>query len=100
MRNNLLLIPAALLIIAILPLPYGYYTLLRLVVTIGASAVAWLDYQETKTAGPWVLVFGMTALLFNPLIPVYLSRNSWFFLDIAAAAIFTAKWFVSKQKVA
>ncbi|WP_409565960.1 DUF6804 family protein [Rhizobium leguminosarum] len=40
MRNNLILVPVALLFVALLPLPYGYYTFLRLVIAASAAYLA------------------------------------------------------------
>ena len=37
-------IPAAMLIIALAPLPYGYYTLLRIVVCGASAFLAWQHY--------------------------------------------------------
>jgi hypothetical protein len=31
---------------------------------------------------------GLVALLFNPVVPVHLTREIWFFIDLAVAAIF------------
>ena len=89
-----MLVPAALLVIAVLPLPYGYYQLLRLAVTAVALYIAWSEYQASNGMTGWALAFGLCALLFNPLIPVHLSRESWFVIDLAVAGIFGAYWFV------
>lgn len=80
-------IPAALLLAAIMPLPYGYYIALRLVVCIAAAWLAVLDYQRTATVTPWVIGLGVVAILFNPVVPVHLTREIWFFLNIATAAL-------------
>ena len=75
----------AMLFIALLPLPYGYYTLLRIVVTI---AFAWeaVALSRVNRAGLAVL-FGFVALLFNPVIPVHLSRGVWAPIDVVAALL-------------
>lgn len=93
MPKALLLIPAAFLIVATMPLPYGYYTLLRLIVTIAGVFFAWSEFQTHQRLTVWVLLFGFLALLFNPVIPVHLNREMWFVLDLGAAAIFIACWF-------
>lgn len=39
----------------------------------------------------WAIVmFGVIALLFNPIVPVHLSRSIWSPIDIAAAVAFIA----------
>lgn len=82
------LLPATMLLIAILPLPYGYYTLLRIVFCITASIMAFNVYSKTNSLGFWVITFALIALLFNPIIPVFLTRELWFFIDIAVAGLF------------
>lgn len=95
MRNNLILVPVALLFVALLPLPYGYYTFLRLVIAASAAYLAWQDYRKKNAFNGWSLILSMVALLFNPLIPVYLDRGSWFIIDLAVAGIFAMRWHVS-----
>ncbi|MGO7954924.1 DUF6804 family protein [Rhizobium leguminosarum] len=95
MRNNLILLPVALLIIALLPLPYGYYSFLRVVIAASAAYLAWQDYRKKNAFNGWSLILSMVALLFNPLIPVYLDRESWFVIDLAVAGIFAMRWHVS-----
>ena len=90
------LAPAAALLIAILPLPYGYYTLLRLVVCGATAFIAYQAYGERGHVSGWVVVFGILALLFNPLIPVQLNRELWAPIDIGAAVIMLIHWRRSK----
>lgn len=71
--------------------PYDYYTLLRWI-TCGVSAyMAWYSAELAKDG--WVWIFGITALLFNPLIPVHLSRDTWAVIDLAAAALMVVSLF-------
>ncbi len=83
-----LLIPAVLLVIAVMPLPYGYYTLLRLVVTIAAAITAYASYQTARSVTWHVIVMGLVALLFNPIVTVALSRSAWLPIDLLTAGIF------------
>ena len=85
MTKKILYIPAILLFIAIFGLPYGYYTLLRLVVT-GISVYAAFFLFERDGVNFWA--FLGIALLFNPLIPVYLSREVWFPINVIVGVYF------------
>lgn len=76
-------ISAALLILALADLPYGFYTFLRLVVCGTAAFGAFAAYVTDR--GAWVIVLGLLALLFNPVFPVYLDRGTWAFMDIITA---------------
>lgn len=84
------LVPAAMLLIALLPLPYGYYTLLRLVVTGWALFLVWFEYEGRSSVTPWAVGFAVIAALFNPIVPVHLDRDTWRVIDVAIAAVFGA----------
>jgi len=81
-------VPAIMLLVAILPLPYGYYTLLRIVVCISATIIAYEAYEKINRLGFWAVCFSLTALLFNPIIPIFLDRELWFFIDLVVAGLF------------
>lgn len=83
---------------AVAPLPYGYYTLLRLVVALGEGFLAWQVYQAKRAANAGVMTFGLLALLFNPIVPVHLTREIWFFIDLGAAALFAVHWYRSEPQ--
>ncbi len=82
------------LLVALAPgLPYGYYTLLRWVCCAVFVLLAYLAWSLKKPAGIWVL--GFFALLFNPLVPVYLGREVWVVLDVIAAVVIAGStWFL------
>jgi len=52
--------------------PYGYYQLLRFVVCGVSVYVAYVAYKWQKIWATWL--FGIIAVLFNPIIPIHLSR--------------------------
>jgi uncharacterized membrane protein YccC len=82
------LICAGLLFLALLRLPIGYYTFLRLAVTAGAVVFA---YHRVRRSGLtiWVVAFAAMALLFNPIWPVYLKdRSLWAPIDILGGVLF------------
>jgi len=81
-------IPAAMLILALFHLPYGYYTLLRIVVTVCSAYLSRLEYISTQKISFFVITFGLLALLFNPIIPIYFSKSIWAGIDLLAALIF------------
>lgn len=94
-----LYICAAMLLIGVAPLPYGYYTLLRLVACGVFAFAAFAAFQKKNSVLPWVN--GVLVLLFNPLIPVHLEKGVWVILDMAAAVylLATAKMITSRQNV-
>jgi hypothetical protein len=76
------------LIIAVAPLSYGYYTLLRLVATVMFCWAAVVSCKRKASFLP--CAFGLFALLFNPIIPVSFEKEIWAVLDITAAGFLLA----------
>ena len=67
-------------------LPYIYFQILRFVVTASAIFYAFLAHSEQKTIV--MAVFSCIAILFNPLIPFYMKRETWIIVDISTGIIF------------
>jgi len=89
------MITAAMLLGALAPWPYGYYRLLRLVTCGVAVYVAFTAYSWQKMWAVWL--FGFIALLFNPLIPIHLSKELWQPINIICALLFIVVGFVLKE---
>lgn len=95
--KNLLLICAALLFLSVLKLPIGFYTFLRIIVSITAIAVIAREYNNKLTF--WTITFGIIAILFNPVIPIYLNNKSaWMPIDVLVGIVFIIKSFNLKRK--
>ncbi len=75
----------AAVLIGLLPMPYGYYMLLRTVLCAVAAYAAFL--QSNRASGLfWVLL--ALAVLYNPLIPVYLGQKQiWIIVNFATLAV-------------
>jgi glucan phosphoethanolaminetransferase (alkaline phosphatase superfamily) len=65
--------------------PYGYYQLLRFVVCGVSVYVAYTAYTWQKMWAVWL--FGFIAVLFNPLIPIHLSREAWQPINVICAIL-------------
>jgi hypothetical protein len=73
---------AALLFVAVLPLPYAYYEILRVAVCLGVLYMLVKEWPllEGQTKGVFIVI----AVLFNPFSPIYLSKIIWMIIDIVA----------------
>jgi len=73
--------------ISLLPLPGGFYFLTRILVTIVAIVAMCQNFDNGingRTIG-----FGIIALIFNPIIPVFLhDKGLWVIIDIVALVVF------------
>jgi uncharacterized membrane protein len=66
--------------------PYGFYTLMRLVVC-GCSAYLAVKANSARSVA-WTWILGGMAVLFNPVLPIRMHRSDWQILDALAAITF------------
>ncbi len=84
--NGVCILCACLLFMAVLHLPIAYYTVLRVIVFIGALFV--ISSLEKKQY-LWIFVFAVIAILFNPILPVYLYIKAyWVPIDVISGILF------------
>lgn len=79
---------AGLSVIALASLPYGFYMFLKIAVTACAGTAAYLKFLAGER-GVLVWIFVALAILFNPIIPVHLTKEIWMFFNIVSAVLFT-----------
>jgi hypothetical protein len=85
-----------LLLLAIPPIwPYGYYTLLRLVVCGTSAFIAYRAYEFHRQFLTYLA--GFLALLFNPFVPIHLDKELWSILDLLSALIILISIWLLKE---
>lgn len=88
--NHFKLLLAALLLLCLAPMPYGYYQFIRIVSMIAFAIMAYLYYD--KNVMPLAITFGGLALLFQPFIKVALGRTMWNVVDVVVAVGLVVLW--------
>ena len=90
---------AALMLLCLAPMPYGYYTLVRIIATVVFGIYAYRCIVA-KNEG-LTLVFVTLALLFQPFVKVGLGRIIWNVIDVIVAigliVLFFWKWKEGKK---
>lgn len=90
-------VAGVMLLLALGSWEYSFYQILRIVVCGASIFLAWHLFDTKKTGWAWTFV--VTAVLFNPLAPIYLARETWQLIDFAAAALLFASFSAeTKQK--
>lgn len=84
-----------LLLLALFDLPYGYYNFLRIMIFIISCYSIYVFYKYEKIL--WVWIFVIIAVLFNPIIPIYLDKSLWKIVDIVAVIIFLISFIFNKK---
>lgn len=98
-HSTLWLVPVALLVVALLPWPYGFYNFLRLGICVVSLGLTYAQWKHDDAVSGWVVAFGAIALLYNPLLPVYLTREIWSVLNIVTAGLFIWHFWIIRQMV-
>ncbi len=85
---------AALLLICLFNMPYGYYQLFRFIAVVGFAILAYYEYERQNM--PLVIVFVGLMVLFQPLATIPLGRQVWNVVDVLVAvglvvSVFTGK---------
>lgn len=76
---------AALLLLCLIPFPYGVYTLVRFLMMIVGGFLALHYYSRDNKA--LAIVFGAIALLFQPFFKIALGREVWMVVDVVVAVL-------------
>ena len=71
--------------LALLPLPYAYYMLLRVGMCGVFAYLAYTASQSNEQSLTWVL--GITALIYNPFAPLHLGREVWTVINLVTIAL-------------
>ena len=64
----------------------GFFTVVKIVVSLFSLCALYDYYKRNKNFGVWV--FGMIAVLYNPVCDVEFLEGTWVVLDIFAASAF------------
>jgi len=75
---------------------YGYYTLLRWITCGAGGYFAYVAYESGKNTWAWIL--GIMALIFNPVIPFHLDRDTWATVDLISGVLLFVSIFFVRQK--
>lgn len=90
------IIIAVALLLCLLPLPYGYYELVRLGGMVCFAVLAYRSYQQKQEG--WTVTYAALALLFQPFFKIALGRDVWNMVDAAVAALLLWTLWAEKSK--
>jgi hypothetical protein len=92
------LVPALMLIIAPLNLPYEYYKLLRLVVSVSAGYLIYLQINYLKS-NLGVILMVIVCILYNPIIQFHFKKEFWCYINILSSLSILAHMFFYSKKI-
>jgi len=96
MSRRLILLASLLLAVAVFNMPYGYYSFLRIAISV---ICIYLIIQEIENM-TWAFFFYCACLiLHNPILKVHFKREEWFYIDLFCAGVFLLLTFVKPPKI-
>ena len=78
--------------------PYGFYIVLRLLITVGAIYWGWRVYQVGLRGWTWAFI--TVGLLLNPFLPIRMHRAQWQPIDFGLGVLLFAwcvYWLVNRR---
>ena len=75
--------------------PYAYYVLLRWILCPVFAYLAIKSFSYHKE--DWVWILGVTAAIYNPIIPLHLTREIWSVINIITIGIAVASIFLMRK---
>ncbi len=96
-RNKIIasILPSIFLLLAIIDgLPYGFFTLLKLIVFFTNIYLVWLALKSKNLL--WIWIYGLIVILFNPIIPIHFERDIWVIIDVFTAFLLIISIFIFK----
>ena len=87
---------ACLCFIAVLPLPYSYYMLLRPIACLGLIFLLVKDWKRLADEDKAICI--VIAILFNPFMAIHFSKIIWSVIDIVSGIYLLSKYQVKKPE--
>ena len=93
--KQIYLILAALMLLCLAPMPYGYFQLVRFVAMVAFGMMAYRYYVNDKAVA--TTVFCVLALLFQPIYKIALGRAIWNVVDVLVAVLLIGLYALEKR---
>lgn len=93
-KQNWIPLLAAIALVLAVPegiLPYAYYQLLRWGITAAAIYMGYKAFEMERIGWAWTM--GIVAVVFNPIFPIHLAKETWMVIDLVVATIFATSAF-------
>ena len=81
------IIIAVILFISIADLPYGFYTVMRIVVPLLSGLYLFFTYMDNEEFSLMLIPNILIVIIWNPIIPVYLDKETWIGIDVIAGIV-------------
>lgn len=84
-----------LLLLCLLPMPYGFYILVRFVAMCAFVVLAYIKFRDK--AEKYALIYAALALLFQPFLKITLGKDVWQVVDVVVAIFLLWQLYTSRK---
>jgi len=77
--------------------PYSYYQFLRIAIFVTSCYFAYKAYDDKQEADPWIILYALIAILFNPIFPIYMTKSSWAIFNVATGIFYLVSILKDRQ---
>lgn len=85
------------LLLCLFDMPYWYFQIVRIFGTIGFAYLAYSDFKNKLKFTAYV--FGIAAILLNPIVKISFGRSMWNVLDVILALILLLTILFGKKQI-
>ena len=82
-------------------MPYGYYTFLRIVLSIwGITGIIQANKEEQASPGKTaaIIISSGILILYNPIIPIHLDRETWLPLNLISIPLILLTTYLTQHR--
>jgi hypothetical protein len=97
LRIPLVMSVIALIIAIFADMPYDFFVLLRVLIFVTCIACATTLWKSGQAGTIWLWIMVTIAVVYNPLLPIHLKRETWEWINIATIPVFCLLCFLIKQ---
>ena len=92
-------VPIVMVLVANLKMPYGYYTLMKIIISGSCFLGALEEYKRGESKSQlWFVITIFFLILYNPIIKISLGRSLWSIINILTIALYVAHYFYFFKK--
>ncbi|MEN8291879.1 DUF6804 family protein [Acinetobacter radioresistens] len=97
-QHHLFYVAALVVALGVLPLPYGYYQLLRFIAFFAFAIACFISFNNQQKIIPFFL--GFAAIVFNPFLKIVFPKEFWAIIDLVAGiglAVWTYNFYKARE---
>jgi hypothetical protein len=85
------------LVIALTRMPYGYYTILRILTTFTTCGLSYVSYKSKRLS--LTILSLILCIIYNPILPFHIGKTSWQIINIISIPVIIILYLSNRNRV-